>query len=88
LVGAAVLAAGLLVFGAVTLLTRRRKAAKAPARAPGPSVPREQWTMPPIALLDRPPESTGRRVAMLAMEAYLFVAIVILVIKAFQLAGV
>ena len=85
-VGAGVMTVVLLVFGAVILLGRRRGPATAPA--PPPSVPRERWTMPPIALLDRPPESTGRRAAMLAMEVYLFVAIVILVIKAFQLAGV
>jgi hypothetical protein len=43
--------------------------------------------MPPIALLERPRQSAGRRAAMLAMEAYLFLAIVLLVVKAVQLAG-
>ena len=50
-------------------------------------VPKEQWTMPPIALLERPKQSAGRRAAMLAMEAYLLLAIVLLVVKAVQLAG-
>ena len=43
--------------------------------------------MPPIALLERPPQSGARRAAMLAMEAYLLVAIVLLIVKAVQLAG-
>ena len=43
--------------------------------------------MPPIALLERPVQSTGRRVAMLALEGYLLLAIVMLVVKAVQLAG-
>ena len=52
-----------------------------------PHVPREQWTMPPLALLDRPEWSTSRKVTMLAMQAYLFLAVVLLVVKAVQLAG-
>ena len=87
LVGAAVLAVGLAVFGGVVLGLRRRHAGGAPAPAPGPVVPREQWTMPPIALLERPPQSVARRAAMLAMEGYLLVAIVLLIVKAIQLAG-
>ena len=43
-----------------------------------PGVPKEQWTMPPIALLQRPKQSAGRKAAMLAMEAYLLLAIVLL----------
>ncbi len=87
LVGAAVLAAGLAVFGAVLLAARRRHPGAAPAAGPGPAVPKEQWTMPPIALLERPRQSVGRRAAMLAMEGYLLLAIVLLIVKAVQLAG-
>ncbi len=50
-------------------------------------VPREQWTMPPLALLDRPTWSTSRKAAMLTLRIYLVLSIVILVIKAVQLGG-
>ena len=43
--------------------------------------------MPPIALLQRPKQSAGRKAAMLAMAAYLLLAIVLLAVKAVQLAG-
>ncbi len=85
LVGGIVLAAGLLVFGAVAL--RAWRGAAAVTVETSPAVPREQWTMPPVALLARPRASTGRRLAMLSMEIYLFLAIVLLVVKAVQLGG-
>jgi|HubBroStandDraft_6_1064221.scaffolds.fasta_scaffold00618_5 Mn2+/Fe2+ NRAMP family transporter len=84
LVGGVVTVAGLLVFGAVVLATRRSAGA---APTPTWSVPKQQWTMPPIALLSRPPQSAARRAAMLAIEAYLLLAIVLLIVKAVQLAG-
>jgi hypothetical protein len=85
LIGAAVIGAALVVFGGIFLVMRRRGGgAGAP---PVYDVPREQWTMPPIALLERPRQSTGRRAAMLALEVYLVLAIVLLVVKAVQLAG-
>jgi NRAMP (natural resistance-associated macrophage protein)-like metal ion transporter len=86
LIGAAAMLAGLLVFGAVVLRSRRVAPGIAVA-ALAPDIPKEQWTMPPIALLERPRQSVGRRAAMLAMEGYLWLAIVILVVKAVQLAG-
>ncbi|HUH81928.1 MAG TPA: NRAMP family divalent metal transporter [Solirubrobacteraceae bacterium] len=87
LIGGAILAAGLAVFGIATL-GRRRAAGPAVAGAPGTAdVPREQWTMPPLTLLRRPEWSTGRKVAMLALQAYLAVSVIILIVKAAQLAG-
>jgi NRAMP (natural resistance-associated macrophage protein)-like metal ion transporter len=53
----------------------------------GPRVPREQWTMPSSTLLSRPRWSTGRHVAMLALGAYMVVALALLIVKAVQLAG-
>ncbi|HYM51788.1 MAG TPA: NRAMP family divalent metal transporter [Candidatus Limnocylindrales bacterium] len=47
---------------------------------------RESWRMPPLALLRRPTWSPGRRLAMLALRGYLVVAVVLLVVKAAQLA--
>jgi Mn2+/Fe2+ NRAMP family transporter len=85
LIGAAVLGAGLAALGVVLLVARRRHPGAPPAT--GPRVPREQWTMPPIALLERPRQSVARRTVMLALEGYLLVAIVLLIVKAVQLAG-
>lgn len=84
LIGGAVLAAALLLFGGVLLRSRRRggRAPEVPYR-----VPKELWTMPPLALLARPPASAARKWAMLTMEGYLLLAVVLLVVKAVQLAG-
>ncbi len=52
------------------------------------SVPAERratWTMPPLALLERPRLSPGRRAAMLMLRAYLLVAVLLLVVKTVQL---
>jgi Mn2+/Fe2+ NRAMP family transporter len=86
LIGAAVLAAGLLAFGAVMLVGRRRGGGVEPIEST-PRVPKEQWTMPPLALLARPRTSPGRKWAMLTMEGYLLLAVVMLIVKAVQLAG-
>jgi NRAMP (natural resistance-associated macrophage protein)-like metal ion transporter len=83
LIGGAAMVAALLLFGAVAL---RARGAAATASQTW-NVPKAQWTMPPIALLQRPKQSAARRAAMLAMEAYLLLAIVLLVVKAVQLAG-
>jgi Mn2+/Fe2+ NRAMP family transporter len=47
---------------------------------------RENWRMPALALLERPKWSAARRVAMLVMGGYLIVAVVLLAVKAVQLA--
>ncbi len=43
------------------------------------------WTMPPLALLERPVWSPGRKAGMLLLRGYLVVAVVLLVIKTVQL---
>ena len=51
-------------------------------------IPRERrntWTMPPLALLERPLWSPGRKAAMLLLRGYLVVAVMLLVIKTVQL---
>jgi Mn2+/Fe2+ NRAMP family transporter len=47
---------------------------------------RENWRMPPLALLNRPTWSLGRRVAILALRVYLVIAVLLLIVKAIQLA--
>jgi len=81
LVLGALLAAGLAVLAARTLRSRRREA---PAE-PSAHVERESWTMPPLALLEKPAWSWERRLAMRLMTAYVLTTIVLLVVKAVQL---
>jgi hypothetical protein len=64
-----------------------RRRAKADAAPAGPQIPRQQWTMPPLALLGRPKWSTGRKVAMLMLRGYLVLSVVLLIVKAVQLGG-
>ena len=47
---------------------------------------RESWRMPALVLLERPKWSMPRRIAMVAMGAYLVVAVALLAVKAVQLA--
>jgi Mn2+/Fe2+ NRAMP family transporter len=85
LIGGAVLVGGLLLIGAVWIRSRRGAAAVTVIQSER-AIPKEQWTMPPIALLARPPASRTRKLAMLSMEAYLLLAVAMLVVKAVQLA--
>ena len=41
--------------------------------------------MPPLAVLERPAWSRGRMAGMLALRAYLVVAMLLLIVKAIQL---
>jgi Mn2+/Fe2+ NRAMP family transporter len=87
-VGGAVMAAALVVLGGLFLRFRGRRVQVAGAVGAGTgAVPREQWTMPPLALLERPRQSVARRAAMITMEVYLLIAIALLIVKAVELAG-
>jgi Mn2+/Fe2+ NRAMP family transporter len=46
---------------------------------------RSTWTMPPLALLERPVWSSGRKAGMLVLRGYLVVAVLLLVVKTIQL---
>jgi hypothetical protein len=51
-------------------------------------IPRDKrmtWTMPPLALLERPVWSPGRKAAMLLLRGYLVVAVLLLIVKTVQL---
>jgi NRAMP (natural resistance-associated macrophage protein)-like metal ion transporter len=86
-IGGATLAVGMVVFGLLTLRGRRGGAAVTVIESGPPQPPKEQWTMPPLALLGRPEWSTGRKVAMLSLRAYLLVSVILLIVKAVQLGG-
>jgi len=94
------LAVALAGIGGYTLLRRRGLAGAGAAGAAGAaeaggaeevaSMSRERrhaWTMPPLALLERPVWSPGRRAAMLLLRGYLVVAVALLVVKTVQLGG-
>jgi NRAMP (natural resistance-associated macrophage protein)-like metal ion transporter len=84
--GAGALAVGLLGFGVVALRSRRGAEAVTVIDEPRP-VPKEQWTMPPLALLARPRWSTTKKVTMLTLRGYLVVSVALLIVKAVQLGG-
>ena len=91
------LAVALAAIGGYVLLRRARvgtSAAGAAGAAGGAeeaaSLSKERrhaWTMPPLALLERPVWSPGRRAAMLLLRGYLVVAVALLVVKTVQLGG-
>jgi Mn2+/Fe2+ NRAMP family transporter len=84
--GAIALAVGLAGFALATARARRGAAAVTFIE-PTTSVPKEQWTMPPLALLARPQWSTGRKVAMFTLRGYLLASVILLIVKAVQLGG-
>jgi Mn2+/Fe2+ NRAMP family transporter len=83
-VGGAVLAAVLVAMGALALRARSLRNPVAPAGAT--AVPKERWTMPPAVLLSRPQLSARRRAALIALGAYMLVALVMLIVKSVGLA--
>jgi Mn2+/Fe2+ NRAMP family transporter len=79
-----ILLTGLVLISAWLRFLRARQGRAAPAR-----VPREQrsgWRMPPLALLKPVSWSPAMRLALLGMYAYLALSVLLLVVKAIQLA--
>ncbi|HEX2647105.1 MAG TPA: NRAMP family divalent metal transporter [Candidatus Dormibacteraeota bacterium] len=60
-----------------------RNPVRAPQMSPGEKA---NWRMPALALLQHPQWSLGRRVAILTLRGYLVVAVLLLVVKAVQIA--
>jgi len=81
----AVLGAVLVVILAVAgVMYRGALRRRAPVvETPGPR--RDTWRMPPLALLERPEWSSGRKRAMLVLRIYLVASVVLLLVKAVQL---
>ncbi len=73
-----------LVVAGVYALRRRSGHAEMTPEEPAPE--RSTWTMPPLALLERPVWSPGRKAGMLLLRGYLVVAMVLLIVKTVQLA--
>jgi NRAMP (natural resistance-associated macrophage protein)-like metal ion transporter len=71
------------VLAAGYSFTRRRTATK---EDPVDRTGRDDWRMPPLETLTRPVMATGRKIGMGALRGYLFVALVLVVIKLVQVA--
>ena len=82
------LAAGAALAGAWFALTPNRRPPVPPhPRAAMSQAERMNWRMPPLALLKPAQWSAGRKVALLAMYGYLVISVLLLIVKAVQLAG-
>jgi NRAMP (natural resistance-associated macrophage protein)-like metal ion transporter len=75
--------AGVLGAGAIWLSLTHRGAAPLPEMS---RAERENWRMPALALLERPKLSPARRIAMLTLSGYLVLAIILLAVKAGEIA--
>ena len=76
------LIAALALAGAYVLRNRPRATLGV---APEERARRSTWTMPPLALLERPVWSPARKAAMLLLRGYLLVAVLLLIVKTVQL---
>jgi NRAMP (natural resistance-associated macrophage protein)-like metal ion transporter len=72
---------GVVVIVAAVLILRGRSQVPVMSHAE-----KENWRMPALALLQHPKWSLGRRIAILTLRGYLVVAVVLLVVKAVQVA--
>jgi Mn2+/Fe2+ NRAMP family transporter len=75
-------AAASLVAGAWALGRARRALGGVPVDRTG----RENWRMPPLAMLSKPVLSTGRKVGLTALRVYLAIAMILVVVKIVQVA--
>jgi len=85
----AILIAVTVVGLAVSIYAARRVEARALAAGSAREAPRsirENWRMPAISLLEAPVWTRGRKAMMYVLEAYLGLAVVLLVVKAVRLA--
>lgn len=79
------LVVSLLVMGLVGLIQRSRKEGD-PELLQRAQVDRHTWQMPPLEELTRPAWSWSRKIGMFTLRAYLFIAVILLVVKSIQLA--
>jgi Mn2+/Fe2+ NRAMP family transporter len=76
----------LAALAGIATYTLRNRPASGTVEVPAiPAERRNTWTMPPLALLERPVWSPGRKAAMLLLRSYLVVAVLLLIIKTVQL---
>jgi NRAMP (natural resistance-associated macrophage protein)-like metal ion transporter len=85
---AAIMAAcGVAALAAAGYALARRLRAGGPAHPHvAASADRDSWRMPPLALLERPVMSPGRRIGMSALRLYLAAAMILVIVKIVRLA--
>ena len=71
-------------------VSQSQPAARAPAAAPPPRATMSQaerlnWRMPPLALLKPVQWSTGTKLGVLTLRAYLVISVLLLIVKAVQI---
>ena len=71
--------------GMAVYAVRNRPVAAASELVQVPRERRSTWTMPPLALLERPVWSPGRKTGMLVLRGYLVVAVLLVIVKTVQL---
>ncbi len=70
------------VAGAWVLARGHRSVGGVPADRSG----RENWRMPPLAMLSKPVLSTGRKIGLSALRAYLAIAMILVIVKIVEVA--
>jgi Mn2+/Fe2+ NRAMP family transporter len=68
--------------GGCALVRARRAVGGVPVDRTG----RDTWRMPPLAMLSKPVLSTGRKIGLSALRAYLAIAMILVIVKIVQLA--
>jgi hypothetical protein len=82
LIGGGVLAAA----GGLGFLIYRRFRPAVPAGGEVDRSRRASWRMPPLALLAAPKLSTGSRIGLIVLRTYLLLAMIMVIVRVFQLA--
>jgi hypothetical protein len=75
-------AAASVAAGAWMLARARRRIGGSPVNRSG----RENWRMPPLAMLAAPVLSTGRKAGLTALRAYLAIAMILVIVKIIEVA--
>ncbi len=75
--------AAVVIAASIWMLWSARRAVAVPDM---PRSEKESWRMPGLALLERPAWSLPKRIAMLTMAGYIILAVLLLLVKAIQLA--
>jgi Mn2+/Fe2+ NRAMP family transporter len=70
------------VVGGWAVVRARRAVGGVPVDRTG----RDAWRMPPLAMLSKPVLSTGRKIGLSALRAYLAIAMILVIVKIVQLA--
>ncbi|MGC8481317.1 MAG: NRAMP family divalent metal transporter [Acidimicrobiales bacterium] len=80
-------AAGIVLFGVARIREARSGSPRTPRAPLPPKAERYAWRMPPLNFLEPVKWSSGLKIGILALRAYLVLSVILLLIKAIQLGG-